>query len=244
MTVKSGLIGCVVLGGWLMAGQVFAACTPPAVAGQWDFSVCKDWPVEPILTINALSKFVADPVYANGDKIGSYDLDLSVVSADASTSLATYHQSSAFLTDAFALEAVELDTARYKLTPSLRAFGVRAIFKGSSSVNPLNETVLSLYVKEGDKLRPVLDRLLVYRFSGEWDGNCAGERGTTVRTIEMGKTSSHGFVDLIIKSVTTELTGEGPPDTCEMKTTNYKPELTTLRYDGRSYVLPNGFQGL
>ena len=244
MTVKSGLIRCVALGGWLMAGQAFADCTPPAVAGQWDFSVCKDWLVDPPLTITAVSKFVADPVYGGGGRIGSYDLNLAVLSANDSTPLATWHQPSAFPTDAIALESVELDTARYKLTPTLRAFGVRAIFKGSSSVNPLNETVLSLYVKEGDKLRPVLDRLVVYRFSGEWDGNCAGDRGTTVRTIEIGKTSSHGFADLILKSVTTGLTGEGPPETCEIKTINYKPEMTTLRYDGKSYVLPSDFQSL
>ena len=244
MAVKSGWIVCVALGGWFIAGQAFADCTPPAVTGQWDFSVCKDWPVDPALTITALSTFVADSVYAKGEKIGSYDLDLSVLSADGSTSLATYRQTNAFSTDAIELENVELDTARYKLTSKLRAFGVRAMFRGSSSVNPLNETVLSLYVKEADKLRPVLDRLVVYRFSGEWDGNCAGDRGTTVRTIEMAKTSSHGYADLIVKSVTTGLTGEGPPDTCEIKTTNYKPELITLRYNGKSYVLPNGFQGL
>ncbi|HEX4552281.1 hypothetical protein [Pseudomonas sp.] len=244
MTVKSGWIGWMALSGWLMAGQVLAGCTPPAVTGQWDVSVCRDWPVDPPLTINAIAKFEADSVYAHGDRIGAYDLDLSVSSADNSRPLATYHQPSAFQSDAVGLESVELDTARYKLTSDLRAFGVRAIFKGSSRVNPLDETQLSLYVKEDGKLRPVLDRLLVYRFSGEWDGNCAGDRATTVSTIEMGKTSSHGFADLIVKSVTTGVSGEGPPDHCEMKTTNYKPVLTTLHYDGKSYVLPNGFQGI
>jgi len=244
VTVKSGCIGWVALSGWLMAGQVLAECTPPAVTGQWDFSVCKDWPVDPPLTINAIAKFEPDPVYAQGDRIGAYDLDLSVSSADNSKPLATYHRPSAFQTDAFALESLELDTARYKLTADIRAFGVRAIFKGSSRVNPLDETQLSLYVKEGGKLRPVLDRMLVYRFSGEWDGNCAGERATTVSTIEIGKTSSHGFADLIVKSVTTGVSGEGEPGNCEMKTTNNKPVLTTLHYNGKSYVLPNGFQGL
>ncbi|WP_433589446.1 hypothetical protein [Pseudomonas koreensis] len=244
MTVKSGWVGCWVLCGWLMAGQAFAECSPPAVAGQWDFSVCKEWPVVPALTINAIAKFEPDPVYAHGDRIGSYDLDLSVSSVDNLTPLATYHQPSAFQSDAFALESLELDTARYKLTSDIRAFGVRAIFKNSSRVNPMDETQLSLYVKEGGKLRPVLDRMLVYRFGGEWDGNCAGERATTISTIEIGKTSSHGFADLIVKSVTTGVSGEGPPDNCEIKTTNHKPVLTTLHYDGKSYVLPKGFQGL
>ena len=244
MTVKSGWIGCAVLCGWLLAGQALADCTPPAVSGNWDLGQCKDWPAYPGLTISSLLKFEPDPVDTDGDKIGSYDLNLSVLSADDPTPIATYHQPAAFFSDAFALDSVQIDTARYKLTPELRAFGIRANFKGSSRVNPLDETVLSLYVKEGSKLRPVLDRLVVYRFSGEWDGNCAGERATTVRTIELGKNSSHGFADLVVKSVTTGLVGEGSPDNCEMKTTNDKPVLTTFRYDGKTYVLPQSFKGL
>ena len=52
------------------------------------------------------------------------------------------------------------------------------------------------------------------------------------------------FADLVVKSVTTGLVGEGSPDNCEMKTTNDKPVLTTLRYDGKAYVLPQEFKGL
>ena len=237
-------ISAAALCGWLMAGQAWAGCTPPSVSTEVDFSLCKDWPAYPQLTITALSTFVPDPVYGHGDRVGSYDLSLAVITAGGPKPLAAYHQPSAFLSDAIALDNLELDTARYKLTPDLRAFGVRAHVKGSSRVNPLDETLLSLYVKESDKLRPVLDRLLVYSFSGEWDGNCAGERAETVRTLEMGKTSSHGYADIIVRSVTTGLVGEGPRDTCESKTTHEKPVLTTLRYDGKTYVLPQGFKGV
>ncbi|MGA5586317.1 hypothetical protein ACPCHW_08590 [Pseudomonas siliginis] len=243
MTMKSTWISAAALCGWLMAGQAWADCTPPAVSGEADFSLCKDWPAYPSLTITALSTFVPDPVYGHDGSVGSYDLDLAVITAGSPKPLATYHQPSVFLSDAIALENLELDTARYKLTPDLRAFGVRAHFKGSSRVNPLDETLLSLYVKEGDKLRPVLDRLVVYSFSGEWDGNCAGERSETVRTLEMGKTSSHGYADIIVRSVTMGLVGEGPPDTCESKTTHEKPVLTTLRYDGQQYFVPENLRG-
>ncbi|WP_248738058.1 hypothetical protein [Pseudomonas sp. MWU12-2029] len=244
MTVKSGVMGCLALCGALMAGQVLADCVPAPVTNPRDFSVCKEWPAYPGLTLNAVSKFEPDPVYGKTGDVGSYDLALSVVSAEVSEPLATYYKPSAFLSDAFALESVEFDTARYKLTPEIRAFGVRVVFKGSSRVNPMDETSLSLYVKEGDTLRPVLDRLVMYRYNGEWDGNCAGERASTLRTIEIGKTSSHGYADLIVKSVTTGIVGKGDPGTCDEKTTTAKPVLTTLRYDGKSYVLPKGFQAI
>nr|WP_323164008.1 hypothetical protein [Pseudomonas atacamensis] len=143
--MKSTWISAAALCGWLMAGQAWADCTPPALSGEADFSLCKDWPAYPQLTITALSTFVPDPVYGHDGSVGSYDLDLAVT-AGSPKSLATYHQPSAFLSDAIALESLELDTARYKLTPDLRAFGVRAHFKGSSRVNPLDEILLSLYV--------------------------------------------------------------------------------------------------
>jgi hypothetical protein len=110
----------------------------------------------------------------------------------------------------------------------------------------VDESWLSLYVKEGDKLRPVLDRLVVYAYGGEWDTRCAGERSNTMRTIEIGKTSSHGYADLIVKSVTTGMVGEGEGEGegCDVKTTTAKPVLTTLRYNGKTYVLPEGFKGV
>ncbi|MCX4221068.1 MULTISPECIES: hypothetical protein [Pseudomonas] len=243
MTVKSGVTVGLALCGALIAGQVLAECVPAPVTGARDFSVCRAWPAYPGLTLNAVSKFAPDPVYGKDNDVGSYDLGLSVTTDEFKT-IATYHLPSAFMSDAIALESVEFDTARYKLTPELRAFGVRVRFKGSSRVNPMDQVLLSLYVKEGDKLRPVLDRLVMYDYGGEWDGGCAGERYYTDRTIEIGKTSSHGYADLIVKSVTTGLVGEGPPDTCALKTTADKPVLTTLRYDGKSYVLPKGFKAI
>lgn len=74
MTLKSGLIGCVVLSGWLMAGQVFAACTPPAVAGE-NVSACKVWPAYPGLTISASTRFEPGTTEA----LGTHDLDVSVL---------------------------------------------------------------------------------------------------------------------------------------------------------------------
>ncbi|WP_213937370.1 hypothetical protein [Pseudomonas sp. dw_612] len=244
MTLKSGLRGCAALCGLLMTTQAFAACEKPPFYGDFGYSVCKDWPAYPGLAITALSQFTSGYSASDSGPEGKYDLNLAVVSAGDSKPLATYHKSDAFESDAFVFADMELDTARYKLTPDLRAFGIRVRFKGSSGPNPMDESWLSLYVKEGNKLRPVLDRLVVYDYSGEWDTRCAGERANTVRTIEIGKTSSHGYADLIVKSVTTGMVGEGEGEACEVKSTTAKPVLTTLRYDGKTYVLPRGFKAV
>lgn len=243
MTLKSGLMSCAALCAVVMTTPVFAACEKPFLAGDFGYSVCKDWPAYPGLAITALSQFESGPSASDYGPEGKYDLDLAVFSAGESKPLAMYHKASAFESDAIEFEDLQLDTARYQLTPDLRAFGVRATFNGSSRVNPVNEKLLSLYVREGDTLRPVLDKLITYEYGGEWDGTCAGELYQHTRTLEIGKTSSHGYADLIVKTVTTSEVGKGEGDACESSSTTAKPVLTTLRYDGSTYVLPQGFKG-
>lgn len=242
MTVKSGVMGCAALLGALMAGQVIADCTKPPLAGEYGFSVCKDWPAYPGMTLTARSQY--EPGSAEGDgPNGTYDFDLAVLTASETSSVATLHKTSFFESNAVALQELELDTGRYKLTADLRAFGVRVRFKNSSRVNPMDEIQLTLYVKEGEKLRPVLERLLVYEFGGEWDGRCAGERSEVSRSIEMAQTRSHGFADLIVKSQQSNIVGVGEGEACKESFSKDKPVLTTLRYDGKTYVLPDGFKG-
>ncbi|WP_236195354.1 hypothetical protein [Pseudomonas glycinae] len=244
MTVKSGVVGWVALFAALMAGQVLADCVPEPLTGDLDFSVCKEWPAYPELTISANAKFERSSVPDSADTSGTYDFNLSILKSDPTEPVATYHQGSAFFSGGVALRELSLDTARYKLTPEVRAFGVRVQFTNGSRLNPLEETHLSLYVKEGDKLRPVLSQLVVYEYGGEWDGDCAGERYETTRTVEIAKTSSHGYADLIIKTRTTGTTNVVEGDTCEDKISVSSPELTTLHYDGKSYVLPKGFKAI
>lgn len=244
MTLKSGWMSCAALCGLVMTTQSFADCEKPFLAGDFGYSVCKDWPAYPGLAITALSQFESGYSASDYGPQGKYDLNLAVVTAGDSKPLATYHKTSAFESDAIAFEDLQLDTARYKLTHEIRAFGVRVTFNGSSRLNPVSEKLLSLYVQEGNKLRPVLDKLITYEYGGEWDGNCAGEIYQNTRTLEIGKTSSHGYADLIVKTVSISETGKGEGEVCETKSVTAKPVLTTLRYDGQTYVMPEGFKGL
>ena len=141
-------------------------------------------------------------------------------------------------------DGLSIDTARYKLTSDLRAFGVRAGFTGSSRANPFEQSVLSLYVREGNALRPVLEQLVIESSNGEWDTHCVGEFSRTQRTLDLAKTSSHGFADLIVRSVTTGTQNTLGKTDCESTDSVGKTVLTTLRYDGRQYVVPKDMRGV
>lgn len=220
MTLKSAGIACAALYAGLMAGQALAECTPSAVSGDLDFAVCKDWPAYPGQSISAKATFER-AVGSDVETSGFYDFDLSVVQDGQAGPIATLHQDSAFESNGVALYALTLDTARYAVAPEVRAFGVRTRFTNSSRLNPLDETQLTLYIREGETLRPVLQQLLVYQYGGEWDGDCEGERSEITRTVEIAKTSSHGYADLIVRTRETGTSSVGKGDACKDKITEY-----------------------
>ncbi|MCK9797321.1 hypothetical protein M1B34_06080 [Pseudomonas sp. MAFF 302030] len=246
MNLPSPLIASLaVFGLWTSASQAVAECQAPQRTQTLPgYALCKDWPAFPGQTLTVLSELQPDPVLGNASGDGLYDLRLALVDSASGKTLARYQQPSAFMSDAVGFESLTLDTGRYQLAPQVRAFGVRASFKGSSRVNPMDQVSLNLYVREGENLRPVMDKFLAYSYSGEWDGNCAGERTETTRTLDIAKTRSHGYADLIVRSVTLTTTGKGQGEQCQSRSVTAKPVLTTLRYDGQRYVLPQGFQSL
>ncbi|WMY72467.1 hypothetical protein RHD99_13315 [Buttiauxella selenatireducens] len=244
--LKYKILGYIAIISILGVSQAYAECeAPPLPEEGAGYSVCKDWPAYDGQTITALSKIEPDPKLSEmEDGSGMYDLELSVVSTINGKPLANYSKASVFSSDAFRFDSLRIDTARYKLTSDLRAFGVRASFTGSSRPNPFYETWLSLYVREGNVIRPVLEKLVIESGSGEWDTNCAGEFSHTKRSLDMAKTRSHDFADVIVKSVTTDSKSWVENGDCKSKDTVGKTVLTTLRYNGQQYVVPEKMRGL
>lgn len=244
MTFNVRWLGFLAASTLLVTTGVRAECEKPQLSeGIRGYSACKDWPAFDGQTITASSAFTVDPKYPDS-YVGMFDLNLAVVDSASAKVLASFRQAEAFSSDAIRLDEVAIDTARYTLAPQVRAFGVRASYRGSSRLNPGDGVTLSLFVREGKRLRPVMEKLETYVYGGEWDGSCAGDRYEITRTVSIGKNSSHGYADLIIRTVTMSTHGEGEGDECQIASTTAKPELTTLRYDGKRYVLPSGFKGL
>lgn len=201
-----------------------------------EHAVCKINPGNPRQTLAAL------PFAENVDENGEGDYSLGVVVADTATGkiIAQHYQPTAIVSDAIYFESLALDTARYQLTPALRAFGVRISHLGASRVNPSSSTLLNLYVLDGQTVRPVMDKLEVSNGSGEWDGSCSGSFSETERTISIGDKGKNGFAGLQIEQKVTSTQNLPKGDDCENIESTPAVSRFTLDYDGKRYPVPAG----
>ncbi len=144
-------------------------------------------------------------------------------------------QTNDWYSDALQLREITLDTAPYRVTDDIRAFGVRVRYVGMSKVNPYESETLSLFVKSADRLKKILDKYAVMDAFGEWDGNCFGEFTDTKNTLIMSNQKSNGFFNIMIKSKVTETKNEANKNgECDAKviTTNQK---SILKFNGKEY---------
>jgi len=243
MKTTNKRMNAIVLMGLIMAaGQAQAACEETAPVGAQSFTLCKVWPAYDDQTIVATSTFKPDSADANNDG-GNVDLELALIHSSSSKRLASYRKKDAYYSDAVAYEGLAIDTARYKLTPNDRAFGIRSSFEHSSSVSPYNKIELALYLKQGDALRPVLEGLVISKSTGEWDGNCAGQGESTQSTVDIGKTLHNGFADLVVSSTVTVTENVVVDGECQDSSKTLKTTRVTLIYDGKHYVVPEALKG-
>ncbi|WP_232252140.1 hypothetical protein [Pseudomonas frederiksbergensis] len=258
MTLKSGLMGCSALCGLVMTtntrllgtilafsvltmtGHVQADCEELSFDGH-SLARCKVWPAFKDQAIAAKSTFT--PVSEDVNDGGMFDLELSIVNSTNDQTLATYCKNEAYNSDAVGFEGLIIDTARYKLAPHVRAFGLRSDFGHRSSAMPYSKTDLALYLREGNTLRPVLEGLVVAKNTGEWMGDCSGQGQDIRRTVDIGKSTHNGFADLIVTSSTTVLKNFKSGEECLSKTSDLKKTQITLSYDGKHYVVPEELKG-
>lgn len=130
--------------------------------------------------------------------------------------------------------SLKLDTARYQLSESVRAFGLR--FKSSAHGPNCVErdwgNELTLFVPEGKNLRPVAALNL---YQQQWHEGCSAATShalweNAMLTVSMGETSTNGYYDLVVTAKITV-------NSIEASTQNLKDrtEWHTLWYDGKFY---------
>jgi hypothetical protein len=129
-----------------------------------------------------------------------------------------------------------IDTARYVLSKDIRAFGIVVRYNVNSRPGCLDANdggeILTLWIREGEKLRPVfginLDGWI--RIEGE---PCAPRKSESARmTISTEKTASHGFADL---AITAHVTQELCVDHEDCSVTEKRTARKIVKYDGKSY---------
>jgi len=136
-----------------------------------------------------------------------------------------------------AVGSYRIDTAPYRLSPDVRAFGV--VFtsgaRGPSCPDAEASDELTLWVRDGKRLRAVFGTNLDGWVSVE--GTACGAAAGDARsesahmTIAVEKTASHGFADL---SVTAHITQSQRKDG-DYTDTGKRVARTVLKYDGQSY---------
>lgn len=130
--------------------------------------------------------------------------------------------------------SLQLDTARYQLSESVRAFGVR--FK--SSAHGANcgggywGNELTLFAPEGKNLRPLATLNLYHQ---RWLEGCPAAASPAlwedaILTVSIGEASTNGLFDLVITAKITVNSMDAP--TRDLKD---RIEQHTLRYDGKFY---------
>ena len=130
-----------------------------------------------------------------------------------------------------------IDTAPYRLSPDVRAFGVvfSSTAHGPSCPDAYMENELTLWIREGARIRPVFGTNL-----NGWvatTGTACGSDTSDLRsesarmTIAVEKTSHNGFADLSITAhvMNAESNDDKQPDAGK------RTVRTVVKYDGKSY---------
>ncbi|OXI95996.1 MULTISPECIES: multidrug ABC transporter ATPase [Burkholderia] len=197
-------------------------------------SACKVMPNAPETTIAAVafdslpkskspdeSKKLQVIALVEGSKVVA--AEKSVVEEDAATEIGE--------------SSYRIDTAPYRLSPDVRAFGVvfTSSARGASCPDANASEELTLWVRDGNRIRPVFGTNLYGWVSVEGDacgpgvGDARSEEASM--TIAVEKTSSHGFADL---SITAHITKTQRKDG-DYSETGKRTARTIVHYDGKSY---------
>lgn len=187
-------------------------------------SACKPWPGKEPYTLGV---FVYDGIAQDTRRILVALLD-----QPRSTVVASYW--AAVPSDAIETyrEGIRIDTARYQLQPGLRAFGV-----DFNTTEPRYQyggygPMRTLYVREGEAIRPVLSGMAIASWrllNDPWEKG-AEENGPAPEferfnsTIAIAATRSKGYADLLV--------------TRKSDRPGAKPTTQLLHYDGRQYPTP------
>ncbi|AOL06623.1 MULTISPECIES: multidrug ABC transporter ATPase [Burkholderia] len=197
-------------------------------------SACKVMPNAPETTIAAVA-FDSLPKSKNPDESNKLQVialvegskvvaaEKSVIEEDAATEIGE--------------SSYRIDTAPYRLSPDVRAFGVvfTSSARGASCPDANASEELTLWVRDGNRIRPVFGTNLYGWVSVEGDacgpgvGDARSEEASM--TIAVEKTSSHGFADL---SITAHIAKTQRKDG-DYSETGKRTARTIVHYDGKSY---------
>lgn len=227
------ILYAIAAGLWMQAVSAADVCdgVAAAVAKSADIgapavsAACKPWPHDPRLLLSA---------YAFGNDEDDKTLVVALVDAATRRVVSSYQAVAA--EDAsvhFGGNSLRIDAAPYQLAPGVRAFGIRfaSDARGASCPDGIWTDELTLFVADGQALRPVLRGVPMTRSEARKGMFCSGA-GELVfdearLTVGMAPSTSHGYADLVLSARITRQGGD--------RQGRVTTERQTLRYDGQAY---------
>jgi hypothetical protein len=195
-------------------------------------AACKSMPDAPDTTIAAVAFDIhhEGPSHSDGSK-------LQVIALVEGERVLAAHRSTIEEDTLTAVGSYRIDTARYHLAPGMRAFGTvfRSAARGPSCPDASADAELTLWLREGSTLRPVLGSNLHGWVSVQGEscsitmGDARSEEADISIAVE--KTTSHGLADLVLTARITQIERKNG----DFNDTGKRTARTVLRYDGRSY---------
>lgn len=202
--------------------------------------VCRTWPAHPekLLVAVPIMRQSATRGYDNEG-----DLEILVLDNDSLEVTRRRRIVDLMSDDAIRITKVAFDTARYRVAPEQTAFGLRISTEGASRVNPYSDTTLRLFLVDRDRLRLILDNLIVEKSGGEWDGVCRGHFSRLQRTLSMGSSTNHGVADIVVmENSRSDASTVAPDGECRYadldSDANGDTRTLSLRYGGDGYEVP------
>lgn len=139
-----------------------------------------------------------------------YELNSHIFIIDNKTGQVTHNyfessKTNGWTSDAIFIDNIAIDTTAYKLTPTKNALGIIVTWRSMSRPNPYRQESLSLYTKEKDSLKKVLDLYTIFESSGEVNVNvCHAKFNKTVRKIHVTNLLSNNYFKLLVNEITSE----------------------------------------
>lgn len=140
--------------------------------------------------------------------------------------------------DSLAVSDIELDAARYRLSPDLRSFGIRIIRRSVAMDQPASSETLSLYaVGRASQLHLLLDEQETRHERGRWGPGCAGqfEKQESQLSVVHSTPASKGLADLMLRRTDSKSVNELQGNDCVESSETPRYRESTLRFDGREY---------
>lgn len=193
--------------------------------------------VQKILPYDKNSTVVVLPRIENSgdEEVTYYDAYIFIVDSLSGKIKNKYIEQSAWTSDALSLNSIDIDTAPYILNLNTRGFGVRVHYTGSSRVYPYDTTDFSLFIQNGNTLKPVIKNFSISEDSGSWDTSCKGEYSNTISKLSIDKDTTNGFNNIIVNTKITETKSFMYKNECESKTSSIKHAKKILKYNKKTY---------